>query len=64
MDTHLQTSVDRVIGETDFSGVVRIARGDDVLYERASGLADRAHGIPNTATTRFGIASGTKASPR
>ncbi len=60
MDTHLQTAVERIVGETDFSGVVRITRGDDVLYERASGLADRAHGIPNTATTRFGIASGTK----
>ena len=60
MEPHLQTSVDRVVDETDFSGVVRVARGDDVLYERASGLADRAHVIPNTATTRFGIASGTK----
>jgi CubicO group peptidase (beta-lactamase class C family) len=60
VSAELQTSVDRVIGETDFSGVVRVARGEDVLYERASGLADRAHGIPNTATTRFGIASGTK----
>jgi CubicO group peptidase (beta-lactamase class C family) len=60
MEPHVQSSVDRVIGETDFSGVVRVARGEDVLLERASGLADRAHGIPNTATTRFGIASGTK----
>ncbi len=60
MATALQASVDRVIGETDFSGVVRVARGEEVLCERASGLADRAHGIPNTATTRFGIASGTK----
>ena len=60
MEPHLKTSVERVIEETDFSGVVRVARGDDVLYERASGLADRAHGIANTATTRFGIASGTK----
>ena len=46
--------------ETDFSGVVRVARGEEVLCERASGLADRAHGIPTPATTRFGIASGTK----
>jgi len=60
VEPHLQTSVDRIIGETDFSGVVRVARGGDVLYERTSGLADRAHRILNTATTRFGIASGTK----
>jgi CubicO group peptidase (beta-lactamase class C family) len=64
MATALQTSVDRVIGETDFSGVVRVALGGDVPYERASGLADRAHEIPNTPMTRFGIASGTKASRR
>ncbi|MGZ6544834.1 MAG: serine hydrolase domain-containing protein [Actinomycetota bacterium] len=60
MSAALEMSIDRIIGETDFSGVVRVARGEDVLCERASGLADRAHGIPNTATTRFGIASGTK----
>jgi len=60
VETKLQTSIDRIIGETDFSGVVRVARGDDVLCERARGLADRAHGIPNRAATRFGIASGTK----
>jgi hypothetical protein len=41
MATALQTSVDRVIGETDFSGVVRVALGGDVLYERASGLRPR-----------------------
>jgi CubicO group peptidase (beta-lactamase class C family) len=39
-----------------FSGVVRV--GDEV---RAYGLADRAHGIPNTVDTQFGIASGAKA---
>ena len=60
MEPPFQASVDRIIGETDFSGVVRVGRGEDVLYERASGLADRAHGIANTPTTRFGIASGTK----
>lgn len=38
-----------------FSGVVRI--GDDAW---AFGLADRAHSIPNTVDTQFGIASGTK----
>ena len=43
-----------------FSGVVSVSRGDDVDVERAYGLADRAHGIPITVDTRFGIASGTK----
>ena len=60
MSPTLQTSVDRVVSESGFSGVVRVTRGDELLYERVIGLADRAHGIANTAETRFGIASGTK----
>lgn len=44
----------------DFSGVVSVSRGADVCFERAYGLADRAHAVPCTPQTRFGIASGTK----
>ena len=56
----LERDIDGIASETGFSGVVRVDRGDDVLYEKASGLADRQRGIPNTVGTRFGIASGTK----
>jgi CubicO group peptidase (beta-lactamase class C family) len=56
----LEESVDRLAAETRFSGVVRVDRGDEVLFLRAYGLADRGHGIPNTVDTQFGIASGTK----
>jgi CubicO group peptidase (beta-lactamase class C family) len=44
----------------DFSGVVSVSRGAEVLFEQAYGLADRAHRIPCTPQTRFAIASGTK----
>jgi CubicO group peptidase (beta-lactamase class C family) len=44
----------------EFSGVVSVSRGADVLFEAAYGLADRAHQIPCTPDTRFAIASGTK----
>jgi CubicO group peptidase (beta-lactamase class C family) len=44
----------------DFSGVVSVSRGGGVDFERAYGLADRAHGIANTVGTQFGIASATK----
>lgn len=44
----------------DFSGVVSVSRGEDVEYEQAFGLADRAHGIPVTVGTRFAMASGNK----
>ena len=46
--------------ESSFSGVVRVDRHGDVVLLAAFGEADRAHGIANTPTTRFAIASGTK----
>jgi len=56
----LRRSLDEVADESGFSGVAQVLRGQEVLYERASGFADRAHEVPNTAETRFGIASGCK----
>jgi CubicO group peptidase (beta-lactamase class C family) len=44
----------------DFSGVVSVSRGPDIVFEQAYGLADRAHQVPCTTGTRFAIASGTK----
>lgn len=44
----------------DFSGVVSVSRGPNVEFEAAYGLADRAHEVPVTVDTQFGIASGTK----
>ena len=60
MHQALKTSLNDVADETGFSGVVRVSRGEELLYERASGLADRAHEVANTVETRFGIASGSK----
>lgn len=45
---------------TEFSGVVRVTRGGELLHEWAAGYADRAHAIAMTADTRLPIASGTK----
>jgi CubicO group peptidase (beta-lactamase class C family) len=56
----LEGSADRIAAETDFSGVVRVDRGEDVLLLRAYGLAHRGFQIANTADTQFAIASGTK----
>jgi CubicO group peptidase (beta-lactamase class C family) len=44
-----------------FAGAVSVSRGDEVLFERAYGMAHRAYGVPTTTTTRFAIASGSKA---
>jgi len=49
------------VAAADFSGVVSVSRGADIIFERAYGMADRAHGIACRPQTRFAIASGTKA---
>ena len=56
----LALDLDDIAADTGFSGVVRFdgPRGGAVV--RASGLADRAHAIPNEPDTQLGIASGTK----
>ncbi|MEP7021041.1 MAG: serine hydrolase domain-containing protein [Pseudonocardiales bacterium] len=56
----LEASVDAVAGETAFSGVVRVDRGDTVELAKAYGLANRAAGTPNAIDTQFAIASGMK----
>ncbi len=48
--------VDRLVGE-GFSGVVLLARGKDVVLQRAAGEADRGLHVPNTFDTVFGLAS-------
>ena len=52
--------IDELVEEHAFSGVVRVRRHGQPMYERSAGFADRANSIANTAETRFGIASGTK----
>jgi len=43
-----------------FSGVVLVARGEEVLAARSYGMANYEFGVPNTLGTRFRIASITK----
>ena len=56
----LEEEVDRVAAETDFSGVVRVDRGDDVEFAKAYGMAHRGSRIPNTLDTQFAVASAVK----
>ncbi len=44
-------------GQDQFSGAVLIARGDNVLFEKAYGLADKASNTPNRRDTRFNLGS-------
>lgn len=54
------TQLDTAVEEHHFSGVVTIDVGDDRVLELCHGFAHRALRVPNTPTTRFAIASGSK----
>ena len=53
----LAAQADAAVAEDAFSGVLLVARGDEVLLQRAWGLADRAAGTPVTLDTRFRLGS-------
>lgn len=55
----LDDMLDAVAAEQVFSGVVRVD-ADGAVFERAYGLADRAHDVAATPAHRFGLASGAK----
>lgn len=52
--------LDAAAQERSFSGVVTIDVGDRTVLERSYGLAHRALAVPNSRTTRFAMASGSK----
>jgi CubicO group peptidase (beta-lactamase class C family) len=52
--------IDPVATRNGFSGVVSVDRAGEIEFVKAYGFAHRAHQIPNTAGTRFAIASGSK----
>jgi CubicO group peptidase (beta-lactamase class C family) len=56
----LSHDIDAKAAASSFSGVVRIDRGDDVVFEQAYGFADRRWEIPNAVDTRFATASAVK----
>jgi len=58
--TRWEAVLDEVAAKTRFSGVVRVDRGGSTELVTAYGEADRAHRVPNTIATQFGIASGVK----
>ena len=59
-DAEIVAAVGHAAAEAKLSGVVRVDRAGTTTVFEAFGLADRRHAIPNSTSTRFGIASGTK----
>jgi len=58
--TGLESKLDALAAETQFSGVVRVDEADQVIVAKAYGFANRAYEIRNELDTQFAIASGTK----
>ena len=52
--------IEQVASETKFSGVISIFKDSSTLYTKAYGYRDIKNRLPNTTSTVFGIASGTK----
>jgi CubicO group peptidase (beta-lactamase class C family) len=56
----LVDQIEKIVRETDFSGVISIHQAESQLYKQAFGYRDIQNRLPNLPGTRFGIASGTK----
>jgi CubicO group peptidase (beta-lactamase class C family) len=53
-------AIARKTEETAFSGAVALRIGGEHVHQQACGYADMSNRVPNTLTTRFATASGTK----
>jgi CubicO group peptidase (beta-lactamase class C family) len=56
----IDSYLNEIVGAGWFQGAVLVARRGTVIFSKGYGLADAARGIPNTAQTRFRLASLTK----
>jgi CubicO group peptidase (beta-lactamase class C family) len=52
--------MDQFVSSKDFSGAVLVARDGRVLFQKAYGLANREHEVPNKLNTKFRLGSLTK----
>jgi CubicO group peptidase (beta-lactamase class C family) len=54
---HLDAYVDRLTGYDLFSGAIAVARGDRIVYQRATGIASRAWNAPMRVDTKMNLGS-------
>jgi CubicO group peptidase (beta-lactamase class C family) len=60
LHARVEAYVKPYVARNAFSGVVLVAKGDEVLFEKAYGMANAEFAVPNRLDTRFAIASITK----
>jgi CubicO group peptidase (beta-lactamase class C family) len=56
----ISRNIEATSKEIEFSGVIGVKAGDDLIHSSAQGYSNRADEIMNTTETRFGIASDCK----
>ena len=56
----LVQKLEQTASETEFSGVISIFKDASTVFSKAFGYRDAKNKLPNTTSTLFGIASGTK----
>lgn len=56
----ISKNIEEMSKEIEFSGVIGVKAGDDLIHSSSHGYSNRADEIMNTTETRFGIASGCK----
>lgn len=49
--------MDRAVADSDFSGALMLKSGDQIVYQRTVGQAERVFGADNRIDTRFNVAS-------
>jgi CubicO group peptidase (beta-lactamase class C family) len=52
--------IEQAASELEFSGVISVFGEASTVFSKAFGYRDVKNSLPNTTSTRFGIASGTK----
>ncbi len=57
----MERAIDAAASEAGFTGLLTIDTGDERVLAKTYGFAHRALAVPNATTTRFAIASGSKA---
>jgi CubicO group peptidase (beta-lactamase class C family) len=53
----LDTCLESMVRDDEFSGAVLLARDGEPLFERACGLASKSYAVPNRIDTKFNMAS-------
>jgi CubicO group peptidase (beta-lactamase class C family) len=54
------SKIEQAASEMEFSGVISVFRDASTVFSKAFGYRDIKNKLPNTTSTLFGIASGTK----